>query len=105
LSGETLSAAFRFSGEKKRTSLFPFPTTTQTCQNVWLMKRAHAFVPRPRRYSLDSHLAPPPQGYSPGDMEQLDQMISAKITAPRAPLPRPEHPGAVLRRLARAERD
>jgi hypothetical protein len=66
--------------------------------------RTHAHVPRPRRLSLDSHLQPPPQGYGHTDMEQLDQLITAKITAPRGPLPKPEHPGAVLRRLARAER-
>jgi hypothetical protein len=33
-------------------------------------------------------------------MQQLDEIIAAKLRTPRAPLPKPEHPGAVLRRLS-----
>jgi hypothetical protein len=71
------------------------------------VRKAHAYIVKPRRYSADAHLAPQRPAYDGSDMAELDLLIAQRSEVPRGELAPPvkrEAPGDVLRRLARAER-
>jgi hypothetical protein len=71
------------------------------------MRKTHAYIVKPRRYSADAHLTPLRPAYDGSDMAELDRLIQARSETPRALAPPPvkrESAADVLKRLVRAER-